>query len=61
MRFQIMHETPGRIRLRADTRFMSMEQADLLEAWLSSRPEVDRVTVRERICSVTVIYHGSRS
>ena len=27
MRFQIMHETPGRMRLRADVRSMSMMQA----------------------------------
>ena len=61
MRFQIMHESPGRMRLRADTPSMSMEQADILEEWLQGQPEVDRVTVHERICGVTVIYHGSRS
>ena len=60
MRFQIMHETPGRMRLRADVGFMSMEQADLLEAWVSGQPGVDHVTVHERVCSVTVIYHGDR-
>ena len=60
MRFQIMHDTPGRIRLRADVPSMSIEQADILEAWLQSRPGVDRVTVHERICSVTVIYNGDR-
>ena len=60
MRFQIMHETPGRMRLRADVPSMSIEQADILEAWLQSQPDVERVTVHERICGVTVIYHGSR-
>ena len=34
MRFQIMHESPGRMRLRADVCSMSPKQADLLEAWL---------------------------
>ena len=60
MRFQIMHEAPGRMRLRADVRSMSMEQADILEAWLRGMPEVDRVTIHERICGITVIYHGNR-
>jgi heavy metal translocating P-type ATPase len=39
---------------------MSIEQADILEAWLLSQPDVDRVIIHERICGVTVIYHGSR-
>ena len=61
MRFQIMHESPGRMRLRADVRSMSPEQADLLEAWLRVQPGVDAVTVHERTCGVTVSYHGERS
>ena len=60
MRFQIMHETPGRIRLRADVQSMSIREADLLEAWLKSRPGVDNVTVHERTCGVVVFYHGKR-
>ena len=58
MRFQILHRTPGRLRLRADVKSMSLEQADLLQAWLLARPGVDQVTVYERICSVTVVFHG---
>ena len=60
MRFQIMHETPGRIRLRADMRSMSMEQADLLEVWLRSQRCVDEVTVHERTCGIILRYHGDR-
>ena len=60
MRFQIMHETPGRMRLRADVRSMSMEQADILDAWLRGQPGVEHVTVHERVCGVIVIYHGDR-
>ena len=60
MRFQIMHETPGRIRLRADVRSMSIEQADLLEAWIHTLQGVEHVIVRERTCSVTVFYRGDR-
>ena len=60
MRFQIMHETPGRMRLKADVSSMSLEQADLLEAWLISLPGVDSASVRERTMGVTVCYRGSR-
>ena len=61
MRFQIMHESPGRMRLRADARSMSLKQADIIDAWLRVQPGVDDVTVHERTCSVIVIYHGDRS
>ena len=61
MRFQILHEVPGRMRLRADIRSMSLEQADILEAWLYDQPDVEQVTIHERTCGVTVIYHGDRS
>ena len=60
MRFQILHESRGRARLRAVQASMSMEQADILEAWLLALPEVDQVTVHERICGVIIVFHGSR-
>ena len=53
MKFQILHESRGRVRLRAMQRSMSMVQADLLEAWILALPGVDQVTVHERICGVT--------
>ena len=56
MRFQILHESPGRVRLRTDVRSMSMTQADILEAWLRRQPDVDEVTVHERTCGVIVKY-----
>ena len=58
MRFQILHESRGRVRLRAVQPSMTMEQADLLEAWLLNQPGVDQATVHERICGVIVVYHG---
>ena len=61
MRFRILHESPGRMRLRADVRSMSMHQADLMEAWLRSQSGVDEVTVHERTCGITVLYHGDRA
>lgn len=60
MRFQIIHETPGRLHLRAVVQSMSIEQADLLEAWLHTLQGVSHVTVHERTCSVTVSYEGDR-
>lgn len=60
MRFQILHESPGRARLRAVQHTMSLEQADLLEAWVMALPEVDEVTVHERLCSLIIFFHGKR-
>ncbi len=60
MRFQILHESPGRARLRAMQHTMSMEQADLLEAWVLALPDVDQVTVHERLCSLIICFHGKR-
>ena len=61
MRFQILHESPGRVRLRADICSMSLTQADILEAWIRRQPDVDEVTVHERTCGVIVKYHGDRA
>ncbi len=61
MRFQILHDIPGRLRLRADVRSMSMQQADILEFWLQSLPEVDSAAVHERTCGVIITYHGARA
>ena len=60
MKFQIMHESKGRVRLRAMQHSMSIEQADLLEAWLLALPDVDQVSIHERICGVTINFHGAR-
>ena len=61
MRFQILHESRGRVRLRAAQPSMSMEQADLLEAWLLALPGVEHVTVHERVCGVIIVFHGERA
>lgn len=60
MKFQIMHESKGRVRLRAMQHSMSIEQADLLETWLLALPDVDQVSIHERICGVTINFHGTR-
>ena len=60
MRFQIMHESPGRIRLKADAERMSLEEADILEAWILNLKDVQTVTVHERTLGVTITYSGER-
>ncbi len=60
MRFQILHETAGRVRLKAMQHSMSMDQADLLEAWIMAIPGVDQVTVHERLGSLIILFHGDR-
>ena len=61
MRFQILHESRGRVRLRAVQPSMTMEQADLLEAWLLNQPGVEQATVHERICGVIIVFRGVRA
>ena len=60
MRFQILHESPGRARLKAVQYSMTMEQANLLEAWVLALPGVDQVIVHERLGNLTVLFHGDR-
>lgn len=60
MRFQILHESAGRVRLKAMQRSMSMKQADLLEAWVLALPGVEQVTVHERLGSLIILYHGEK-
>ncbi len=61
MRFRILHESPGRVRLQADRRSMSPEQADLLETWIKTLPGVEQVTVHERTRGVIILFHGDRA
>ena len=61
MRFQILHESRGRVRLRASQASMTMDQADVLEAWLLALPGVEQATVHERICGVIIIFTCDRA
>ena len=60
MRFQILHESAGRVRLKTLQHTMSMDQADLLEAWVLARPGVDHVIVHERLCTLIIRFHSGR-
>ena len=61
MKYQIMHESAGMLRLRAVQRDMTLEQADLLDAYIRRVPGVDTVTVHERTRGIVIRYHGPRS
>ena len=60
MRFQIKHECRGRIRIQAAQPRMTLEQADVLETWLQSLPDVEQVSVHERTRCAVIVYRGSR-
>ena len=61
MKFCIKHESSGRIRVQMAQPGMTLEQADLLEAYLLSLPQVRRATVHERTCCAIIEYQASRA
>lgn len=56
MKAIILHEIRGRIRIRVQQPRMTLEQADLLEAWLLRKPWARQVSVHERTCCVILHY-----
>ena len=60
MKCKILHESSGRIRLRAEMRRMTMEEADQLEAYLAALPGVRQATVYERTCDMVILYWEGR-
>ena len=60
MKFKIKHESRGRIRVQMVQNRMTLEQADLLEAWLQNLPGVDQAAVHERTCCAIITYKGER-
>ena len=56
MRCKIMHESSGRIRLRALKKRMTMAEADQLQDYLNALPGVRQATVYERTCDMVIIY-----
>lgn len=61
MHFQIAHEAPKMLRLKAVQSAMSQEQADLLEDYIRRLPGVETVTVHERSRGVIITYGGDRA
>ena len=60
MKAMILHESRGRMRLRLAPGRLSIQDADILEAWLLAKPWTEAVTVHERTASVTIRYSGGR-
>lgn len=61
MKANIVHESRGRIRIRLAQKRMTLEQADLLESYLQTRPGILQATVHERTCCAIIRYHGDRT
>ena len=60
MKCKILHESSGRMRLRAEKSRMTMEEADQLEAYLTALPGVRQATVYERTCDMVILYREDR-
>ncbi len=60
MKAFIEHESRGRLRVRMKQYRMTLEQADLLEAYLQNQPGVLNATVHERTCCAVIRYIGDR-
>ena len=60
MKFKIIHETEGRLRLQAPQCSMTLEEADQLEEYIARLPGVRQATVHERTCNMIVYYSGDR-
>ena len=61
MKAYIEHESRGRMRVRMKQYRMTLEQADLLEAYLQNQPGVLNATVHERTCCAVIRYIGDRA
>lgn len=60
MKYRILHESSGRIRLWAQQKHMTLEEADQLEAYLNTLPGVWQATVHERTCDMVIFYKENR-
>ena len=61
MKFKIVHESRGRVRIQVMQKRMTLEQADLLEAYLNHSPAIRQAAVHERTCCAVIQYCGERS
>ncbi len=60
MKCKIMHENAGRLRVRMLCGRMNLAQADELEYYLRSQPDVRDVTVYDRTCDAVISYRGAK-
>lgn len=60
MKFTILHEIKGRMRVHIAQRQMSFKEADILQYYLIEQSFITDVKVYERNCDVAISYTGSR-
>ena len=61
LKFQILHETKGRMRIHMIQRKMSCEQADILLYYLYHREEIQTAKVYDRTADAIILYTGDRA
>ncbi|WP_315376077.1 heavy metal translocating P-type ATPase [Oribacterium sinus] len=60
MKWNILHESPGRIRVHAMQKRMTMAQADILEYYLKAQEGVIEAKVYDRTGDAIIFYEGKR-
>ena len=60
MKCTILHETPGRMRVRMAQPRMTLLQADILEAYLRAVKGVSEVKVYDRTCDAVILFSAPR-
>ncbi len=60
MKFKIIHEIRGRMRIHMACRQMTFKEADILQYYLSGQPFITKVKVYERNQDAAICYTGSR-
>ena len=60
MKCTILHETRGRMRVHTMQGAMSLQQADILEAYLNQTPGVTKATVYDRTGDAVICFDGPR-
>ena len=60
MKWNILHESPGRIRVHAMQKHMTMAQADILEYYLKAQEGVIEAKVYDRTGDAVIFYEGKR-
>ena len=61
MKWKILHESKGRMRLHLNQPRMSLAEADQLQDYLAALPGVRTAAVYERTCDVVVVYTENRA
>ena len=61
MKFKVMHECAGRIRVQMLPKTMTLREADLLQDYLQALPGVRQAEVHERTGCAVILYKGTRA